>query len=102
MLAKLTSKNQLTLPKAVRELLRLVAGDRVDFVVKDDGTVVLRPVTVDVRDLKGLLHRKGLKPLSVDAMNAVIRRRAAGRDDRARFSSGHGGLRQNSARRASA
>jgi antitoxin PrlF len=77
--ATLTSKGQLTLPKAIRDRLRLGAGDRVDFVVKDDGTVVLRPVTVDVREIKGLLHRKGLKPLSVEEMNAVIRRRAAGR-----------------------
>ena len=55
------------------------AGDRVDFIVKDDGTVVLRPATVDVRELKGLLHRKGLTPLSVEEMNAIIRRRGAGR-----------------------
>ncbi len=77
--ATLTSKGQLTLPKAIRHLLRLGAGDRVDFIVKDDGTVVLRPATVDVRELKGLLHKKGLKPLSVDEMNAIIRRRGAGR-----------------------
>ncbi len=77
--ATLTSKGQLTLPKAIRDLLRLGAGDRVDFIVKDDGTVVLRPATVDVRELKGLLHRKGLTPLSVEAMNAIIRRRGAGR-----------------------
>jgi AbrB family looped-hinge helix DNA binding protein len=77
--ATLTSKGQLTLPKPIRDRLRLAAGDRVDFVIKDDGTVVLRPVTADVRDLKGLLQRKGLKPLSVEAMNAAIRRRAAGR-----------------------
>jgi len=77
--ATLTSKGQLTLPKAVRELLRLAAGDRVDFIVKDDGTVVLRAATVDVQELKGFLHRKGIKPLSVEEMNAIIRRRAAGR-----------------------
>jgi AbrB family looped-hinge helix DNA binding protein len=77
--ATVTSKGQITLPKAIRDRLHLDAGDRVDFVVKDDGTVILRPVTVDVRELKGLLHRKGLKPLSVEEMNAVIRRRAAGR-----------------------
>ena len=77
--ATLTSKGQITLPKPIRDRLRLAAGDRVDFIVKDDGTVVLRPVTVDVRELKGLLHREGLKPLSVEEMNAVIRRRAAGR-----------------------
>ena len=77
--ATLTSKGQLTLPKAIRDLLRLGVGDRVDFIVKDDGTVVLRPATVDVRELKGLLHRKGLTPLSVEEMNAIIRRRGAGR-----------------------
>jgi antitoxin PrlF len=77
--ATVTSKGQLTLPKAIRDLLRLGAGDRVDFIVKDDGTVVLRPATVDVRELKGLLHRKGLTPLSVEEMNAIIRRRGAGR-----------------------
>ncbi len=47
--------------------------------MKDDGTVLLRPATVDVRELKGLLHRKGLKPLSVGEMNAIIRRRGGGR-----------------------
>jgi AbrB family looped-hinge helix DNA binding protein len=77
--ATLTSKGQITLPKAIRDRLRLGTGDRVDFIVKDDGTVVLRPATVDVRELKGLLHRKGRAALSVEAMNAVIRRRGAGR-----------------------
>jgi len=77
--ATLTSKGQLTLPKAIRDVLRLGAGDRVDFVVKGDGTVVLRPATLDVRELKGLLHRKGIRPLSAEEMNTIIRRRAAGR-----------------------
>ena len=77
--ATLTSKGQLTLPKAIRDLLRVGTGDRVDFVVKDDGTVLLRPATIDVRELKGLLHRKGLKPLSVGEMNAIIRRRGGRR-----------------------
>jgi antitoxin PrlF len=77
--ATLTSKGQLTLPKAIRDVLRLGAGDRVDFVLQDDGTVLLRPATADVRELKGLLHRKGIKPLSIEEMKAVIRRRAADR-----------------------
>jgi antitoxin PrlF len=77
--ATLTSKGQLTLPKPIRELLRVGAGDRVDFVVGDDGTIVLRAATVDVRDLKGLLYRKGIKRASIAEMNAAIRRRAAAR-----------------------
>jgi len=77
--AILRSKGRITLPKTIRDRLRLAAEDRLDLLVKDDGTVVLHPVTADVRDLKSLLQRKGLKPLSVQTMNAVIRRRAAGR-----------------------
>ena len=77
--ATLTSKGQLTLPKAIRDLLRLGAGDRVDFIVKDDRTVVLRPATADVGELKGFLKKKGLRRLSVEEMNTIIRRRAARR-----------------------
>ena len=77
--ARINSKGQLMLPKAIRDLLGLGAGDRVDFVVKDDGTVVLRPATLEVRELRGMLHRKGLTPLTIEEMNAVIRRRGSGR-----------------------
>jgi AbrB family looped-hinge helix DNA binding protein len=57
--ATVTSKGQITLPKAIRNLLRLDAGDRVDFVVSDDGTVVRRPATVDVRELTGPAPQEG-------------------------------------------
>jgi AbrB family looped-hinge helix DNA binding protein len=77
--ATLTSKGQLTLPKPIRELLRLDAGDKVDFIVSDDRTVILRPATVDVRELKGFLRKKGRRRLSVEEMNAVVRRQAARR-----------------------
>lgn len=77
--ATLTSKGQLTLPKAIRDLFRLGAGDRVDFIVKDDRTVVLRPATADVRELKGFLKKRGIRRLSVEGMNVIIRRRAARR-----------------------
>lgn len=39
MVATLTSKGQLTLPKAFRSQLRLHAGDRLEFFVRDDGHV---------------------------------------------------------------
>jgi AbrB family looped-hinge helix DNA binding protein len=77
--ATINSKGQLTLPKAIRDLLRLGADDRVDFVVKDDGTVVLRSAAVDVRELRGMLRRKGLTPLTIEEMNAIVRRRGSGR-----------------------
>jgi antitoxin PrlF len=69
--ATLTSKGQVTIPKEVRDALHIDAGDRVQFLVRDDGVVELRPHTVDLRDLYGVLSREG-KPVSVDDMDAAI------------------------------
>ena len=71
----LTSKGQTTIPKDVRDHLKLQAGDAIDFVIEPDGSVVVRPATVHVRELKGILHRKGMKAVSVTAMNAAVRKR---------------------------
>ena len=71
--ATLTSKGQLTLPKPIRELLRLDTGDAVDFVVAADGTVQVRAGRFDVRDLKGLLRKPGRKPVSLEAMDDALR-----------------------------
>ncbi len=71
-----TSKGQTTIPKAVREFLRIDAGDRLDFIPQSDGTVLLRAATVDVSALRGLLHRKGIKPVPLADMDRAIRERA--------------------------
>ena len=71
--ATLTTKGQVTIPKRVREHLKLETGARLDFVIEDDGTVVLKPLTRHVRELAGLLHRPGRRPVSVDEMNEGIR-----------------------------
>lgn len=40
----LTSKSQVTLPKAIRDHLRLAPGDAVDFRIVADGTVRVEPL----------------------------------------------------------
>lgn len=72
--ATLTSKGQITLPKTVRERLRVDTGDQVDFVVNDRGDVVVRAATLDVTELKGLLKRSRARPVTVEEMNAAIAR----------------------------
>ena len=68
----LTSKGQITIPKEVREALGIQAGDRVAFVVRDD-VVELRPETVDLRTLYGVLKRRGQrKPISVRQMDRDV------------------------------
>lgn len=71
----LTSKGQTTIPKDIRDHLKLRSGHRIDYVVEDDGRVVLKPATYDIRDLAGILRCPGQKPLSVEDMNRVIRQR---------------------------
>ena len=66
--AKVTSKGQITIPKAVREQLHLEAGDRVFFDVRDDGSVMLRARNKPIEGLFGLLYRKGRKPLTIEDM----------------------------------
>lgn len=76
-IATLTSKGQTTIPKQVREHLKLTPGDKLDFVIEAGGRVVIRPAKLDVRELKGLLKRSDGKTLSVDEMNAAIARGVA-------------------------
>ena len=71
----ITAKGQTTIPKAIRDYLKLRPGNRIDYVVDDEGKVVLRPATYDIRDLLGMLHRPGQKALSVEEMNRVVRER---------------------------
>jgi antitoxin PrlF len=72
--ATLTSKGQVTIPKAVRDLLGLETGDQLDFVLEDGSRVVLRPGNRDARGLKGLLRRPGRRPVSIRQMDEAIRR----------------------------
>ena len=44
----ITSKGQATIPKRIREFLKVKAGDQLDFVIADDGRVLVRPGTVGV------------------------------------------------------
>jgi AbrB family looped-hinge helix DNA binding protein len=72
--ATITSKGQVTIPRRIREMLRLEPGDRIDFVIDDGGRVVVRAGTADVGALRGLLHRPGEPAVSLDQMEAAIAR----------------------------
>lgn len=75
--ATITSKGQVTIPKRLRERLHWKTGDRLEFSVDSSGRVIVELATGDIRDLRGLLHRPGRKPVSVEQMDEAIRRRAA-------------------------
>ena len=72
--ATLTSKGQITLPRRVREHLRVQVGDTVDFVIGADGEVRVRSGDVEVSALKGLLRQPGRRAVTLDEMDRAIRR----------------------------
>ena len=74
MLATLTSKGQITLPKAIRDRLHLRSGDRVQFLVHEDGRVELVPQTAPVSRLKGVLPAPA-RAVTLEDMETAIRRR---------------------------
>ena len=54
--AIVTSKGQITIPKTVREALKLDVGAKVEFLVLQDGDALLHPVTKTIDDVFGRLH----------------------------------------------
>ena len=67
--ATMTSKGQMTIPKDIREGLDLKPQDRVHFTLLADGTVIMRAKKRSIRDLYGILHRRGRKPIPLAQMN---------------------------------
>lgn len=76
MLATIASKGQVTLPKRVRDKLRLKPGDEIDFALESDGALRVTPVTTSVTQLKGMLPEPDL-PISVEEMNEAVARMVA-------------------------
>ena len=74
--ATVTSKGQITIPKAIRELLGVRPGDRVVFVRRPAGEVVVEAETVDVRSLRGMLGHDG-PTVTVEEMNEAIAKAAS-------------------------
>lgn len=64
----MSSKGQVTVPRAVRERLGLQAGDKIAWSMLGNGTIVLRPKTRRLVDLVGILTQPGQSGVSVDEM----------------------------------
>ncbi|MBX3131092.1 MAG: type II toxin-antitoxin system PrlF family antitoxin [Polyangiaceae bacterium] len=75
----ITAKGQATIPKEIREYLKLKPGDRVKFFKHPNGTVVLLP-KLPASAMRGMLGRKG-RAVTLEEMNEAV---AGGALDKAR------------------
>jgi antitoxin PrlF len=67
--ATLTSKGQTTIPKEIRDSLRMKAGDRMTFTLMPDGTVVMRVKTRRFNDLAGMLYQEGQAAVPIEQLS---------------------------------
>ncbi len=79
--ARITVKGQATIPKAIRDHLRLKPGDRVKFFIHPDGSVVLLPKR-PVSTLRGIV--KAGQSVTIEDMNEAVAAGASDMSPRAR------------------
>ena len=77
MMAKITSKGQLTIPKEIREALGVKQGDQILFFV-EDGKAVIYPVRGNLLDLRGSLKPKEV-PEDLEKVRKEVKRKVARR-----------------------
>ena len=70
--ATITSKGQVTIPKEIRDYLKLEVGNKIDFVIDENGTVKIIPLDVPVTALSGMLRRPGLATATIEDMESAI------------------------------
>ena len=76
----ISSKGQVTIPKKIREFLKLGTFDKIVFIPLEEGKVMITSKKAPVSDLFGMLkHRKPKQPVSVEEMEAAIRKKRAER-----------------------
>ncbi|MBN1780028.1 type II toxin-antitoxin system PrlF family antitoxin [bacterium] len=71
MISTITSKGQLTIPKKVRQKLKLHSGDKIEFILEDSGHCQIVPVKSPLSKLKGIVPKPD-KPISLKAIQDAI------------------------------
>ncbi len=84
MLATVTDKGQVTVPKEIRDKTGIAPGSRLDFEVREDGTLCVRVLARGADSLFGLAHRPDTKPRSIEAMDEGIAAAVGARNRRSR------------------
>jgi antitoxin PrlF len=76
----ISSKGQITIPKKIRELLKVETSDKIIFVPLEDGKVVISSKQNSASALFGMLkHRRPTRPVSLKKMESAIKKRRAKR-----------------------
>jgi len=76
----ISSKGQITIPKKIRELLKVDTSDKIIFIPLEDRKVMITIKQNPATALFGMLkHRRPARPVSLEKMEAAIQKRRAKR-----------------------
>ncbi len=78
-LTTLTTKGQVTIPKQIRDTLKLHTGDKIEIIVTENREALIRPVSKKVDDVFGKLYKPTKKSISLESMNDAIKDRMKGK-----------------------
>jgi len=72
----ISSKGQVTIPKEIREFLKVEASEKIIFIPLEEGKVLITNKENPVSALFGMLrHRRLSRPVSLKEMDSAIRKR---------------------------
>ncbi len=74
-LATVTTKGQITIPKQIRDSLKLTTGDKIEIVSIDNMQALIKPVSKKVDDVFCRLHDPKRKKVSQQEMNDAVANR---------------------------
>ena len=77
MIATLSAKGQVTMPKIIRDKCGLEMGDKLDFLLRDDGMLEVVPLKQPASRLKGMLPRPS-HIVSLEEMSQAVAEGACG------------------------
>jgi antitoxin PrlF len=73
--AKITAKGQVTIPKAIRNGLKIDTGEKIEIILTKDREAIIRPVSKKVDDIFCKLHRPGSTPVSIETMKNAVKKK---------------------------
>ncbi len=76
----ISSKGQITIPKKIRDFLKVGSSDKLVFIPLEEGKVMITSKQNPAALLFGMLkHRSSARPVSLEKMDSAIRKRRAKR-----------------------
>jgi antitoxin PrlF len=75
-ISKITAKGQITIPKRIRDFLKVKTSDTIEFTLLEEGKVLITSEQKSAEALFGMLkHRKPSQPVTPEEMDDAIRDR---------------------------